>query len=957
MPLLTNAFGKCLFFVFPFFALSPLVESLDYLNGNAISVSGNWKRNSWFGYYHDGGSGWIYHSELEWIYPSSPDRNSSWLYLHEMGWAWTKSEFYPWLYFQKLEDWRYYERERGFYEVQTESWETRDVLSERMYQIESRPEENTIGEESNSTTGAKEETDSNQTQLISFFLSVSSGPGGSVTAGGSHLEGTTTGLSATPATGYRFINWSGDGVADANASSTTVTMDQDRNLTANFVILRKALTLQAGAGGSVTGADTYEYGSHASINATADTGYRFVDWTGDGVADANASSTTVSMDQDRNLTANFSLLQPILTLSSESGGSVSGGGTYSYGEMVTIVATPDSGFRFLDWNGSRVANSSSATTTINLTADSNLTATFEIIPSSLAGMVDPHEMVRRMGRGINLGNVLSAPEEGRWAPAATERYFMDLADANFTNVRIPMDFYGDRTTGDTSSYSALANTSADFTGSMDDFTVSGAYLDRIEEIVTWSLNQGLITVLDFHGSALKNEFLHTFNSSKSHYLEPTSARRAADMTKFKSIWLAVATRFRDYAPELIFEIVNEPYFELSAAEMDTLNSEIIPIIRATGGNNAYRNLILVGGGENSYLAPQQINPTILSGDSNLIATFHYYDPFKFTSSQRDQYDNNTWGTAEEILSVQTHFDSVKTWSDAQGVPIYLGEFGADNAKGFDYGSGTLRKINANASGFADGGPDLASRILYHRQVAEEAIARGFAFSAWDSGPTSNKTIHKRTDSNESTNYDFNSFSVASYEPPSVTASVTPDTTTWVSEIKDAIMQAGNWPECYGPEGLIKNPNFGCSPFDEGWSLKLVSTSSAQFTNAGSAYARTGHSAAKVTVQTNLGHNKVMLENRAYPGDLNGKRVTVEAWVRSEQAAEFRLQLKVIPQTGVEYGNQYPTSDVYSSGSSYERYVFRHTVGAAIDSIQFKILMGNAPATFYLDDFSITIEEL
>ncbi|MBO26527.1 MAG: hypothetical protein CMI33_08035, partial [Opitutales bacterium] len=248
MPLLTNAFGKCLFFVFPIFALSPLVESLEYLNGNAISVSGYWKRNSWFGYYHDGGSGWIYHSELEWIYPSSPDGNSSWLYLHEMGWAWTKSEFYPWLYFQKLEDWRYYERERGFYEVQTESWETRDVLSERMYQIESRPEENTIGEESNSTTGAKEEADSNQTQLISFFLSVSSGPGGSVTAGGSHLEGTTTGLSATPATGYRFINWSGDGVADANASSTTVTMDQDRNLTANFVILRKALTLQAGLG-------------------------------------------------------------------------------------------------------------------------------------------------------------------------------------------------------------------------------------------------------------------------------------------------------------------------------------------------------------------------------------------------------------------------------------------------------------------------------------------------------------------------------------------------------------------------------------------------------------------------------------------------------------------------------------------------------------------------------------
>jgi endoglucanase len=758
-------------------------------------------------------------------------------------------------------------------------------------------------------------------------------------------------------TGYQFLNWTGDGVTDANTSTSTVTMDQDRNLTANFGILQKVLSLNAGPGGTVTGANTYDYGSEANISAAANTSYQFLNWTGDGVTGANASTTTVTMDQDRNLTANFSLLQPILTLTSESGGSVSGGGTYSYGEMVTIVATPDSGFRFLDWNGSRVANSSSATTTITLTADSNLTATFEAIPASLAGMVDPHEMVRRMGRGINLGNVLSAPEEGRWAPAATERYFMDLADANFTNVRIPMDFYGDRTSGDTSSYSTLANTSTDFNGSMDDFVVSSAYLDRIEEVVTWSLNQGLITVLDFHGSDLKTEFLHTFNLTNSHYLDPTSARRSADMTKFQSIWRAIATRFRDYAPELIFEIVNEPYFELSAAEMDTLNSEIIPIIRATGGNNAYRNLILVGGGENSYLAPQQINPTILSGDSNLIATFHYYDPFKFTSSQRDQYDNNTWGTAEEILSVQTHFDSVKTWSDAQGVPIYLGEFGADNAKGFDYGSGTLRKISSNASGFADGGPDLASRTLYHQQVAEEAIARGFAFSAWDSGPTSNKTIHKRTDSNESSNFDFNSFAVTSYEPPSVTASLTPDTSTWVSEIKDAIMQSGNWPECYGPEGLIKNPTFGCSPFDEGWSLKLVSTSSAQFTNAGSAYARTGNSAAKVTVQTDLGHNKVMLENRVYPGDLNGKRVTVEAWVRSEQAAEFRLQLKVIPQDGVDYGNKFPTSDVYSSETTYQRYLFRHTIGGAIDSIQFKILIGSAPATFYLDDFSITIEEL
>ncbi|MFL2937617.1 MAG: hypothetical protein ACJZ7A_00765, partial [Opitutales bacterium] len=277
--------------------MSPLVESLDYLNRDAVAVSQDWKRNSWFGYYHDGGSGWIYHSELKWMYPSSSDGNSSWLYLHEMDWAWTRADFYPWLYFQKLEDWRYYERERGFYDAQTESWGIRDVLFEQLSQIESRPKENTIGEESNSTSGAKEETDSNQTRLNSFFLSVSSGVGGSVTAGGSHLEGSTTGLSATPAVGYQFLNWSGDEVYDANASATTVTMDRNRSVTANFVIQQKVLSLQAGLGGSVTGENTYDYGSQANISAIADTGYRFVQWTGDGVDDANDSTTTVTMDQ------------------------------------------------------------------------------------------------------------------------------------------------------------------------------------------------------------------------------------------------------------------------------------------------------------------------------------------------------------------------------------------------------------------------------------------------------------------------------------------------------------------------------------------------------------------------------------------------------------------------------------------------------------------------------------
>ena len=89
------------------------------------------------------------------------------------------------------------------------------------------------------------------------------------------------------------------------------------------------------------------------------------------------------------------------------------------------------------------------------------------------------------------------------------------------------------------------------------------------------------------------------------------------------------------------------------------------------------------------------------------------------------------------------------------IPVFVGEFGADNSGGYNYSTGDLNTISANTTGFADGGPDHASRVEYHRFVAEQAINRGFSFAAWDSGPKSNKTIHKRTDSSSSLNYNIN----------------------------------------------------------------------------------------------------------------------------------------------------------------------------------------------------------
>ena len=133
-----------------------------------------------------------------------------------------------------------------------------------------------------------------------------------------------------------------------------------------------------------------------------------------------------------------------------------------------------------------------------------------LVAGFLSAQQTPQELVTKMSRGLNLGNVLSAPVEGNWSGAATEQYFIDVANAGFKNVRIPMDFFGSRTTGSTSSFSSSANTSTNVDRAQ--FKVSASYLNRLEQVITWGLNQGLVIVLDFHGATLKSEFIYTFDA-------------------------------------------------------------------------------------------------------------------------------------------------------------------------------------------------------------------------------------------------------------------------------------------------------------------------------------------------------------------------------------------------------------------------------------------------------------
>jgi len=119
-------------------------------------------------------------------------------------------------------------------------------------------------------------------------------------------SGTTVQLTATPATGFVFTSWSGD--ATGSASPLTVTMNANKNITANFTaIVAGTFTLNVTAinGTVVKNPDLISYANGATVQLTATpaTGFEFTSWSGD--ATGSASPVTVTMNGNKNVTANF----------------------------------------------------------------------------------------------------------------------------------------------------------------------------------------------------------------------------------------------------------------------------------------------------------------------------------------------------------------------------------------------------------------------------------------------------------------------------------------------------------------------------------------------------------------------------------------------------------------------------------------------------------------------------
>jgi hypothetical protein len=199
---------------------------------------------------------------------------------------------------------------------------------------------------------------------------------GTVTGGGSYLEGTEVTLIATANDGYIFVQWN-----DAVTTPTrTITVTANANYVATFadtsaelVYHTVSVSVNDEAMGSVTGGGSYLEGTEATLTATANAGYRFVEWN-----DHNTDNPrNVVVNEDMSFTATFEAI-PTYTITAVSNndawGTVTGGGNYQEGTVITLVATANDGYHFVRWND----DVTTATRQVTVNANETYTAYFEV---------------------------------------------------------------------------------------------------------------------------------------------------------------------------------------------------------------------------------------------------------------------------------------------------------------------------------------------------------------------------------------------------------------------------------------------------------------------------------------------------------------------------------------------------------------------------------------------------
>ncbi len=215
-----------------------------------------------------------------------------------------------------------------------------------------------------------------------------------------------------------------------------------------------------------------------------------------------------------------------------------------------------------------------------------------------------------------------------------------------------------------------------------DGTIRKDWMNRVEEVVNMVLNAGCYCILNIQ---------HDSGDGADSWLRADMDNYDTISERFKSLWTQIATRFRDYDDRLVFEAFNEilsasgewddPADETCYTAVNKLEQDFVDVVRATGGNNEYRNLMVnpySSGSTAAKLAgmeiPNDIHP------NHILASIHSYDPYWFCNDTSDP-NSQQWYIYMFDTTCQQEIDDIftrieKRFSEELGVAYILGEFGA-----------------------------------------------------------------------------------------------------------------------------------------------------------------------------------------------------------------------------------------------------------------------------------------
>lgn len=293
------------------------------------------------------------------------------------------------------------------------------------------------------------------------------------------------------------------------------------------------------------------------------------------------------------------------------------------------------------------------------------------------------EATRLMGNGINLGNTMEACDnnvgiktnaplsyETYWGQPKTTQAMIDgMKAAGFDTIRIPVAW--------------MTNATHLYEG---DYTIDADYMDRVEEVVRYARKAGMYVIINDHWDG---GWYGMFGSESAE-------TRALAMEAYKGMWQQIAERFRDYSDYLIFESANEelggrfdensPLYcsdsvvtYLTDDERYALTNEInqtfVDVVRATGGNNATRFLLIAGYSTNiDQTCDDRFQMPKDTVDSKLMVSVHYYDPWSYCGAS-SAVSATKWGKVSDYEYMDQQLAKMTKFTEA-GYGVVIGEYGA-----------------------------------------------------------------------------------------------------------------------------------------------------------------------------------------------------------------------------------------------------------------------------------------